>query len=213
MAAPGACGQNAPTAARPPCSRRTRLETCSVRIRPRREMAGIPERPRAERCWRHPRYQAGNGFDADTASSNEIQRGRARTSPDGRWLAYSRMRQGSTRFTSSRFQRWVREGRAISSAGGTEPLWSHTGNELFYRDGAGNLRAVKVNSHPTFSAGGSTILFPAADFFAYPYAAEYAVSRDDQRFVMVRTVGATTPDKLIVVDNWFEELRGKGGQK
>lgn len=26
------------------------------------------------------------------------------------------------------------------------------------------------------------------------------------RFLMVGTVGATTPDKLIIVDNWFEEL-------
>jgi hypothetical protein len=57
--------------------------------------------------------------------------------------------------------------------------------------------AVKVKSNPTFSAAGSTILFPAADFFfAFPNAPQYAVGPDDQRFLMIRTVGATTPDKF-----------------
>jgi serine/threonine-protein kinase len=134
-------------------------------------------------------------------------------SPDGRWLAYESNETGQYEVYVVPFPKMGPGKWAVSSAGGTEPLWSHTGKELFYRDGAGNLRAVKVKSKPTFSAAGSTVLFPAADFFALPFAAQYAVSPDDQRFVMVRTVGATTADKLIVVDNWFEELRGKVGHK
>jgi hypothetical protein len=49
---------------------------------------------------------------------------------------------------------------AVSTRGGTEPLWSHSGKELFYRDVAGNLMAVEVRSTPTFSLGRSTALFP-----------------------------------------------------
>jgi hypothetical protein len=35
------------------------------------------------------------------------------------------------------------------------------------------------------------------------------MSTDDQRFLMIRPQAASVPDKLIVVENWFEELRPK----
>jgi hypothetical protein len=35
------------------------------------------------------------------------------------------------------------------------------------------------------------------------------VASDDQRFMMVRSVETNTPDKVIVVENWFEELTAK----
>ncbi len=31
------------------------------------------------------------------------------------------------------------------------------------------------------------------------------------RFVMIRRRGAERPSELIVVENWFEELKGMGG--
>ena len=37
--------------------------------------------------------------------------------------------------------------------------------------------------------------------------AQYAVAPDDRRFLMIRPVVASTPDKLVVVENWFEELK------
>ena len=33
--------------------------------------------------------------------------------------------------------------------------------------------------------------------------------RMTRRFLMIRPLAASAPDKLIVVDNWFEELRAK----
>jgi hypothetical protein len=35
------------------------------------------------------------------------------------------------------------------------------------------------------------------------------MSTDDQRFMMIRPQAASVPDKLIVVENWFEELSAK----
>ena len=35
------------------------------------------------------------------------------------------------------------------------------------------------------------------------------ISKDDSRFLMVRLVGGSSSDKLIVVDNWFDELTAK----
>jgi hypothetical protein len=91
---------------------------------------------------------------------------------------------------------------------GLTPEWSDRGNELFYRDGAGNLVAVEVKSSPTFSIGRATSLFSTIGHEMVPGLKGYAVAPDDHHFLMIRpTVGA--PEKLIVVENWFEELKAK----
>jgi hypothetical protein len=99
---------------------------------------------------------------------------------------------------------------AVSTHGGAEPGWSHSGRELFYRDGGGYLVAVPVNTNPTFSVGRPVPLFQANGFQSSSNSApQYDVSTDDRRFIMIRSVAGAAPDKLIVVDNWCEELKGK----
>ena len=66
--------------------------------------------------------------------------------------------------------------------------------------------AVAINTNPRFSLGRSAALFPAAGFTSLRFGPQYAVAPDDRRFLMIR---AGTPDKLIVVENWFEELKAK----
>jgi hypothetical protein len=83
---------------------------------------------------------------------------------------------------------------------------------LFYRDAAGNLVAVGVRTRPTFSVGRSATLFPAAGFASFEFSPQYDVSLDDQRFLMIRPLAASGPDRLIVVENWFEELKAKSRQ-
>jgi Tol biopolymer transport system component len=130
-------------------------------------------------------------------------------SPDGRWLAYTSNESGQSEiyvvpFPNTRAAKW-----AVSTRGGTEPQWSHSGRELFYRDGSGNLMAVAIGTTPTFSLGGSTVLFPAAGFAFDEFGLEYAAASDDRRFLMIRPLAASGSDKLIVVENWFEELKAK----
>jgi DNA-binding SARP family transcriptional activator/Tol biopolymer transport system component len=130
-------------------------------------------------------------------------------SPNGRWLAYISNETGDDEvyvvpFPNTGGGKW-----AISAGGGTEPLWSHRGNELFYRDAAGDLVAVEVHTNPTFSLGRSVALFPAAGFSSLRFTPQYAVALDDRRFLMIRPLQTGAPDKLIVVENWFEELRAK----
>src|SRR5881396_653265 len=130
-------------------------------------------------------------------------------SPNGRWLAYVSNETGADEtyvvpFPNTGAGKW-----AISAGGGTEPLWSHRGNELFYRDASGDLVAVEVHTNPTFSLGRSVALFPAAGFSSLRFTPQYAVALDDRRFLMIRPLQTGAPDKLIVVDNWFEELRAK----
>jgi hypothetical protein len=126
-------------------------------------------------------------------------------SPDGRWLAYTSDETGQFEiyvvpFPNTTAARW-----AVSTRGGTEPLWSHRGSELFYRDGSGNLVAVEVKTTPTFSFGRQTLLFPASGFASEELGLQYALAPNDQRFLMIRPL----PEKLIVVKNWFEELNAK----
>ena len=133
-------------------------------------------------------------------------------SPDGRWLAYSSNETGAREvyvvpFPNSGTAKW-----AVSTQGGTEPLWAHSGRELFYRNGAGSLVSVQVSASPTFTVGRTTPLFDAAGFSASAFHQQYAVARDDKRFLMLRPRGKHVADKLIVVENWLEELKRKPRQ-
>jgi Tol biopolymer transport system component len=130
-------------------------------------------------------------------------------SPDGRWLAHSSSESGQYEIYVVPFPNTSAAKWAVSTRGGIEPLWSNSGKELFYRDGAGNLVAVEVKTTPTFSVGRSTALFPASGYYSSAGGAQYAVAPDDRRFLMIRQVAASAPDQLIVVDNWFEELKAK----
>ncbi|HEX9309970.1 MAG TPA: hypothetical protein VF887_04105, partial [Gemmatimonadaceae bacterium] len=130
-------------------------------------------------------------------------------SPNGRWLAYSSNASGPIEVYVVPFPNTADAKWEVSTGGGTEPLWSHSGKELFYRDVAGNLVAVEVQSSPAFSLGRSTTLFPARAYLSFERGAQYAVAPDDRRFLMIRQVPGSAPDELIVVDNWFEELKPK----
>jgi serine/threonine-protein kinase len=127
-------------------------------------------------------------------------------SPNGRWLAYVSNETGEDEIYVVPFPNTGAGKWAISAGGGTEPLWSHRGNELFYRAGSGDLVAVEIHTQPRFSLGRSAALFPAAGFTSSRFSSQYAVAPDDRRFLMIR---AGAPDKLIVVENWFEELNAK----
>jgi serine/threonine-protein kinase len=131
----------------------------------------------------------------------------AALSPNGRWLAYVSNETGEDEIYVVPFPNTGTAKWPISAGGGTEPVWSHGGNELFYRDASGNLVAVEVNTSPTFSPVRATVLFPAARFTSLRFNSQYAVAPDDRRFLMIRPLETSATDKLIVVENWLEELK------
>lgn len=133
-------------------------------------------------------------------------------SPDGRWMAYSSSETGRHEVYVVPFPNVASAKWPVSTQGGSEPLWSHSGREIFYRDYVGNLVSVAVNTSPTFSAGATTTLFPAREFANRATRREYDVTPDDRRFVFVRSVGGAGSDKLVIVSNWFEELKTKPKQ-
>jgi hypothetical protein len=93
----------------------------------------------------------------------------------------------------------------VSDGGGTEPLWSHSGTEIFYRDNAGAMVAATVETRPTFSVIRREILFDASPYAVNDDNRWYATSPDDRRFLMFRYGGDAR--RLVIVDNLWAELR------
>jgi sugar lactone lactonase YvrE len=131
-------------------------------------------------------------------------------SPDGRWLAYSSAETGMIEVYVRPFPDWKSAKRQVSSGSGASPRWSHDGRELFYSDVVnGAMIAVPVIAGSAFTTGVPKRLFSGQPYDLF--GREFDVSPDGQRFLMTRPAGATVqrPDELIVVQNFFEELRAK----
>jgi serine/threonine-protein kinase len=129
-----------------------------------------------------------------------------RFSPDGRWLAYTSDESGRHEIYVQPYPgpggKWQ-----ISTEGGTEPAWNPNGRELFYRSGD-KMMAVDIATQPGFAAGTPRMLFEGRYEVAPVPSANYDVSPDGQRFLMVKPSeqeAATT--QINVVLNWFEELK------
>jgi Tol biopolymer transport system component len=138
----------------------------------------------------------------------EAQESQAQLSPDGRWLAYTSDESGLNEIYVRPFPETAQAKRQVSLQGGTEPLWAHSGRELFYRNATGDIVAVEVTTQPTFAAGRQTVLFAGALYAQDDTHRQYDVSPDDRRFLMIRERGGER-GSLVLVDNWFQELVAK----
>ena len=126
-------------------------------------------------------------------------------SPDGRWIAYLTDETGQDEVYVQRFPE-LGSRQTISTDGGQQPLWSPDGRELFYRNGD-EMMVVPVETDPTFRAGDPEVLFEQ-QYYLYRARRTYDLAPDGQRFLMVKE-GATSDaaTQIILVQNWFEELR------
>ena len=124
-------------------------------------------------------------------------------SPDGRSIAYASNESGQFEVYLRRYpgpgSRWP-----VSTGGGTSPLWSPTGTELFYRNG-NKMMAVSVSTTPDVTLATPRVLFEQRYAYGSTVAlANYDVSADGQRFLMVKSESQVA--HLSVVLNWFSEL-------
>ena len=105
---------------------------------------------------------------------------------------------------------------AVSTGGGTEPLWARDGRELFYRAPSGAMMPVPITPGSTWTAGTPTALFDARSYIPGGNRS-YDVSRDGRRFLMMKNSqpAAQTPTapRIVVVQNWFEELKARAPVK
>jgi hypothetical protein len=141
------------------------------------------------------------------ASARAFQKTSAREespyfSPDGRWLAFVSDVSGSK-------QVYVRPVAGdgmwqVSTGGGTEPVWSGGGKEIFYRNGP-QMLSVEISTDPTFRVGRTQVLFEGAYVSEQFGGPAYDVTRDGQRFVMISADRRPTT-RLNVIVNWHADL-------
>ena len=133
-------------------------------------------------------------------------------SPDGHWLAYSSNESGRYEVYVHPYPDVAAGSWKVSPAGGTGPIWSHSGRELFYQNGAKALVAAAVVPGSTFTLGAQVTLFDASGFAGDEGSLYYDVAPDDKKFVMLRSVGRSGPavaDKLVQITNWGAEVKAK----
>ena len=143
-------------------------------------------------------------------------------SPDGRWIAFHSDRAGEDggQVYVLPFPATGVEPRQITQDGGMFPLWTREGDELFYRRPfnflptlADALMGVDVRTEVGFEWGAERPL-PIEQFWATGDHRDYDVTPDGRRFLVITPIEATgaetnepaTP-QIVVVENWFEELR------
>jgi Tol biopolymer transport system component len=131
-------------------------------------------------------------------------------SPNGKWLAYS---SNESTVPQVMLRPFPGSGGAtqVSVDGGTEPVWSPNGRQLYYRHGR-QVMAVTVTESPTLTLGERRVLFDG------PYVTlglgghqSMSVSPDGKRFVLLKRLDDDS--RLVVTTNWFTELRAKIGSK
>lgn len=100
--------------------------------------------------------------------------------------------------------------RQVSSQGGYTPLWARNGKQLFYLWGD-QVWAVDVRTDSGFSTGKPRLLFERAGYWQGAPIRGYDLSRDGQRFLMVKKEQRKPQPvtEMILVQNWFEELKEK----
>ncbi len=136
----------------------------------------------------------------------EFQERSIALSPDGRWLAYLSDETG-------RDEVYVRPvpgpggKRQVSIDGGTDPAWSRDGRELYYRSPS-HMMAAAIQTEPSLSVGTREELFEDS-YIVIPNRTNFDISPQDGRFLMIS--GATRNPGLVVVLNWYEELRERTG--
>jgi hypothetical protein len=99
----------------------------------------------------------------------------------------------------------------VSTSGGSRPAWAINGRELFYLDPLNALTAVPVQtSGATPMFGNPTKLFDltAAGLDGLYSPRDYDVAADGRFLIVKRNVSADRkPAAIVVVLNWFEELK------
>jgi serine/threonine protein kinase len=128
-------------------------------------------------------------------------------SPNGRWIAYVSDELGRNEVYVRPFQG---SGAAaqISSEGGVEPSWARDGKKIFYR-WQDQMWAVDVRAEKDFSFSNRHVLFERKGFQFGTPSRDYDLSLNSQQFLMVKLDQRkpTPVTEMILVQNWFEELK------
>jgi Tol biopolymer transport system component len=130
-----------------------------------------------------------------------------RVSPDGRWLAYDSDETGSAQVFVATFPqtqgKWQVSGGNATIEGGTRPVWSHDGRELFYVSTSGIVMRVAIDTAGTFTHSQPQPMFEAR----MPPMSSFAISHDGKRFLVLKGIESDVTTPITVVVNWDGGLK------
>ncbi|MEE8252215.1 MAG: hypothetical protein V3R24_10800, partial [Gemmatimonadales bacterium] len=146
--------------------------------------------------WALPLFGDGNPVRVTATPFNEDH---PRISPDGRWIAYESDESG-TSGQEVYIQSFPVPGPKyrVSTRGGTQPVWSRDGKEIFYIGAGSTLMSVPIKpSGSSLEVGSPTSLFETR---LAPYHRSYDVSADGRFLLNVIAADLTAP--ITVILNW-----------
>jgi Tol biopolymer transport system component len=125
-----------------------------------------------------------------------------RLSPDGRWLAYYAQDSGyfeiyATSFPDTRSRVLVAEG--------TDPSWSPTGSEIYYRSGS-RLMAARVDTSAGVRVLSRRVVFQP---FLPPLYDDYDIHPDGRTLALVRPAGELRGREIQMLLHWPARLEPK----
>ena len=127
-------------------------------------------------------------------------------SPDGRWLAYTSNESGSYQLYVRAFPdkggKWQ-----VSNGGGSFPVWSQNGRELFFRSGDNRIMVT------AYTAKGDSFRADQPKAWSEKQTAAFDVAPDGKRIAALMPVETPetqqTQSHVIFLENFFDELRRK----
>ncbi|HUF36098.1 MAG TPA: hypothetical protein VMN37_09120, partial [Gemmatimonadales bacterium] len=131
---------------------------------------------------------------------------------DGRWIVFVSDQSGRDEVY---VRDLARQGDQVlvSLDGGSEPVWSPDGRELFYRETKPtdpHLIAARIATSPALAVAGRTRLFPVGDIVTTGPHANYDISPDGRTFVAVRRSPAA---RIMVIQNLPALVRRLQGER
>ena len=136
-----------------------------------------------------------------STTSNE---GMAKFHPAGRWLAYHSDRSGQYEVYVADYPSGPE--RQVSPAGGTNPVWSPDGTELFFRTGDKFWRASTA-FEPKLIIGEPELLFEHPHQGRGNYADSYGIAADGTIVTIDLDPAETKPSEISIVLNWQRSIQ------
>ncbi len=133
----------------------------------------------------------------------EIQ---ATASPDGRFVAYAHDASGISEIYVQPFPPTGAKWQVVT--GGSMPLWSPDGRELFFLQGR-SLMTAPISTAGTFSVGAPRKLFdmPPALLLSTDTTTNFDIAPDGRFLVVRQTSQENMAGHIVVALDWFQTLR------